>query len=175
MDLEMEIQVLNPKDKNNNPEERDIWKIPELPPVPKGRSRDDIPASVQEQVYGSKETGVGTFSQLVDRKNKLLPSRKEILGSRKDTRTSGRLDTNSLQRKSLKDKIPSMSSKDQRKELDQKKRNTPVEDLKASTRAKQKQASPQGPNIRERERQGERETPNITNVTLRITGFQRRR
>ncbi|MBW0532969.1 hypothetical protein O181_072684, partial [Austropuccinia psidii MF-1] len=36
MDLDQEIQVINPKDKNVIPEERPKWRIPELPPVPKG-------------------------------------------------------------------------------------------------------------------------------------------
>ncbi|MBW0550464.1 hypothetical protein O181_090179 [Austropuccinia psidii MF-1] len=79
----MEIQLLNSKAKNSIPEERHIWRMPELPPVPKGRSSGDILVLVQELAYGSKEEGVGTSSQLVDRENELLPSSKEILGSRK--------------------------------------------------------------------------------------------
>ncbi|MBW0509664.1 hypothetical protein O181_049379 [Austropuccinia psidii MF-1] len=35
MDLDQQIQVKNPKDKNVSPEERHKWRVPELPPVPK--------------------------------------------------------------------------------------------------------------------------------------------
>ncbi|MBW0522018.1 hypothetical protein O181_061733 [Austropuccinia psidii MF-1] len=35
MDLDQDIQVINPKDTNVIPEERHKWKMPELPPVPK--------------------------------------------------------------------------------------------------------------------------------------------
>ncbi|MBW0533125.1 hypothetical protein O181_072840, partial [Austropuccinia psidii MF-1] len=58
MDLDQEIQVINPKDKNFSPEERHKWRMPELPPVPKGNNRD-IPVSVQELVYSSKTERVG--------------------------------------------------------------------------------------------------------------------
>ncbi|MBW0489078.1 hypothetical protein O181_028793, partial [Austropuccinia psidii MF-1] len=35
MDLDQDIQVINPKDKNFSPEERHKWRLPELQPVPK--------------------------------------------------------------------------------------------------------------------------------------------
>ncbi|MBW0509274.1 hypothetical protein O181_048989 [Austropuccinia psidii MF-1] len=53
---------------------------------------------------GNKEEGVGTSSQPLDRKNKLLPSIKEACVSQKCKTSSERLDTNFLQRTSPKDK-----------------------------------------------------------------------
>ncbi|MBW0549727.1 hypothetical protein O181_089442 [Austropuccinia psidii MF-1] len=67
-------------------------------------SSGNIPVSVQELVYGSKEAGVGTSSQLVDRKNELLNSSKEDIGNRKDQRPSEGLETHFFQSKSPKDK-----------------------------------------------------------------------
>ncbi|MBW0528199.1 hypothetical protein O181_067914 [Austropuccinia psidii MF-1] len=75
MDLDQEIQVITPKDKNVSPEERHKWRMPELPPVPKGNIRD-IPVSIQELVDGSKVEGVGTSARSLDRHNELLSSRK---------------------------------------------------------------------------------------------------
>ncbi|MBW0583262.1 hypothetical protein O181_122977 [Austropuccinia psidii MF-1] len=68
MDLDQDIEVKNPKDKNVSPEERNKWRMPDLPPVPKGSNRD-IPVSVQELVYGGKEPGVGTSAKSLDRHN----------------------------------------------------------------------------------------------------------
>ncbi|MBW0464898.1 hypothetical protein O181_004613 [Austropuccinia psidii MF-1] len=70
-----------------------------------GSSSGDIPVSVQELVYGGKAEGVGSASQLVDRNSELFFQSKEILGFKKDTKNSGRLDTNILERTSPKDKI----------------------------------------------------------------------
>ncbi|MBW0584168.1 hypothetical protein O181_123883, partial [Austropuccinia psidii MF-1] len=68
IDLNQEIQVKNPKDKNVSPEERHKWRISELPQVSKGSNRD-IPVSVQELVYGGKAEGVGASSKSLDRHN----------------------------------------------------------------------------------------------------------
>ncbi|MBW0537214.1 hypothetical protein O181_076929 [Austropuccinia psidii MF-1] len=95
MDLDQDIQVKNPKDKNVHPEERHKWRMPELPPVPKGRNRD-IPVSVQELVYGSKAAGVGTSAKYFDRHNEILSSSEEVHGPRKDRRTSEGLDIHVL-------------------------------------------------------------------------------
>ncbi|MBW0507930.1 hypothetical protein O181_047645, partial [Austropuccinia psidii MF-1] len=80
MDLDQDIQVINHKDKNVSQEERHIWRMPELPPVPK-----EI---------------VGTFPKSLDRHHELISSSEEIDGFRKDRRTSERLDTHVLQRTS---------------------------------------------------------------------------
>ncbi|MBW0472141.1 hypothetical protein O181_011856 [Austropuccinia psidii MF-1] len=103
MDLNQDIQVKNPKDKNFSPEERHKWRIPELPPVPKGKNRD-IPVSVQELVYGGKAAGVGTSDKSLDRNNELLSSSEEVHGPRKDRRTSEGWETHVLQGKSPTDK-----------------------------------------------------------------------
>ncbi|MBW0559568.1 hypothetical protein O181_099283 [Austropuccinia psidii MF-1] len=103
MDLKQEIQVMNQKDNNVSPEERQKWKIPEDPPVPKGNNRD-IPVFVQELVYGRKTVRIGTFPKSFDRKNELIYSSEEVGGLRKDSRPSYRLDTHVLKRTSPTDK-----------------------------------------------------------------------
>ncbi|MBW0514495.1 hypothetical protein O181_054210 [Austropuccinia psidii MF-1] len=103
MDLDQDIQVINPKDKNVSPEERHKWRMQELPPVPKGNNRE-IPVSVQELVYGSKTASVGTSPKSLDRHHKLISSSEEVHGARKDRRTSEGLDTHVLQRTSPTDK-----------------------------------------------------------------------
>ncbi|MBW0465672.1 hypothetical protein O181_005387 [Austropuccinia psidii MF-1] len=99
MDLDQDIQVINPKDKIVSPEERHKWKIPELPPVPKGNNRN-IPISVQELVYGGKAEGVATSAKSLDRHNKAISLSEEFRGPRKDRGSSEGLDTHVLQRKS---------------------------------------------------------------------------
>ncbi|MBW0532966.1 hypothetical protein O181_072681 [Austropuccinia psidii MF-1] len=103
MDLSQDIQVTNQKDKNISPEERHKWRIPELPPVPKGSNRD-IPVSVQELVYGGKAAGVGTSTKSLDRHNELIHSSEEVHGPRKYRRTSEGLDTHVFQGTSPTDK-----------------------------------------------------------------------
>ncbi|MBW0487021.1 hypothetical protein O181_026736 [Austropuccinia psidii MF-1] len=90
MDLDPDIKVLNPKDKVVSPEKRHKWRIPELPPVPKGSS-GNIPVSVQELVYGGKAEGVGTSAKPLDRENELLYSSEEVHGPRKEKRHSERV------------------------------------------------------------------------------------
>ncbi|MBW0481921.1 hypothetical protein O181_021636 [Austropuccinia psidii MF-1] len=103
MDLDQDTQVINPKDKIVSPERMHKWKMPELPPVPKGLASTfytliespeaeitaipivrpelfstgnnrDIPVSVQELVYGSKEAGEKTSDKSLDRHNELISS-----------------------------------------------------------------------------------------------------
>ncbi|MBW0564919.1 hypothetical protein O181_104634 [Austropuccinia psidii MF-1] len=69
-----------------------------------GNNRD-IPVSVQELVYGSKTTRVGTSPKSLDRHHELISSSEEVHGARKDRRTSSGLYTHSLQRKIPTDKI----------------------------------------------------------------------
>ncbi|MBW0461230.1 hypothetical protein O181_000945 [Austropuccinia psidii MF-1] len=82
--------------------EADIATIPIVrpKPFPTGNNRD-IPVSVQELVYGSKEAGVGTSSKSLDRQNELLPSSEEVHQPQKDIGPSEGLDTHVLQRTSL--------------------------------------------------------------------------
>ncbi|MBW0497276.1 hypothetical protein O181_036991 [Austropuccinia psidii MF-1] len=99
MDLDQNIQVINPK--YNNGPEADITAIPIVrpEPFPKGNNRD-IPVSVQDLVYGSKAAGVGTSSKSLDRNNELISSSEKVLGPRKDRGSSEGLDPHFLKRKS---------------------------------------------------------------------------
>ncbi|MBW0510273.1 hypothetical protein O181_049988 [Austropuccinia psidii MF-1] len=132
MDLDQDIQVKNPEDKNVSPEEAqmedartptssqrlastfdtlienpesDITAIPVVRPesFPIGSHRD-IPVSVQELVYGGKAGGVGTSAKSLDRHNELLSSSEEVHGPTKERRASEGLDTLFLQRTSPTDK-----------------------------------------------------------------------
>ncbi|MBW0573530.1 hypothetical protein O181_113245 [Austropuccinia psidii MF-1] len=103
MDLDQDIPVINQKDKNVSPEERHKWRMPELPPVPKGNNRD-IPVSVKELVYGGKAARVGTSPKSFDRHHELISSSEEAHGARKDRGTSEGLQTYVLQRTSPTDK-----------------------------------------------------------------------
>ncbi|MBW0554964.1 hypothetical protein O181_094679 [Austropuccinia psidii MF-1] len=101
MDLDQDIPVTNPKDKNVSPEERHKWRMPELPPAP---NSIDIPVSVQKLVYGSKTARVGTSPKSLDRHHELISSSEEVHGARRDRGTSEGLDTHVLQRTSPTDK-----------------------------------------------------------------------
>ncbi|MBW0587624.1 hypothetical protein O181_127339 [Austropuccinia psidii MF-1] len=72
-------------------------------PFPTGNNRD-IPVSVQELVYGSKEAGLGASSESLDRHNQLISLSEELHEPRKDRGPSEGLDTNFVQRKSPTDK-----------------------------------------------------------------------
>ncbi|MBW0496519.1 hypothetical protein O181_036234 [Austropuccinia psidii MF-1] len=87
-----------------NPE-ADIDAIPVVrsEQFPTGNS-GNIPVSVQELVFGSKEAGVATSAKPLDRHNELSSSSEEVWGPRKDSRPSEGLVTQVLQRKSPKDK-----------------------------------------------------------------------
>ncbi|MBW0526931.1 hypothetical protein O181_066646 [Austropuccinia psidii MF-1] len=84
MDLNQDVQVKIPKDKNVSPEERHKWRMPKLLPVPKA--------------------GVGTSAKSFDRHNELLSSSEEVHGPIRDRRASERLDTHVLQGTSPTDK-----------------------------------------------------------------------
>ncbi|MBW0567418.1 hypothetical protein O181_107133 [Austropuccinia psidii MF-1] len=84
MDLNQDIQVINPKEKNVIPEERHKWRVAELP------SKQllsiccrDIPVTVQELVYDRKAEGVRTSSNPLDRENKGISSSEKALSTRK--------------------------------------------------------------------------------------------
>ncbi|MBW0529260.1 hypothetical protein O181_068975 [Austropuccinia psidii MF-1] len=103
MDLDQEIQAINPKDNIVSPEERHKWKMRELSQVPKGNN-GNIPVSIQELVDGSKEAGVGTSAKSLDRHNELISLSEEVHGTRKDRGSSEGLDTHFLQKTSTTDK-----------------------------------------------------------------------
>ncbi|MBW0536061.1 hypothetical protein O181_075776 [Austropuccinia psidii MF-1] len=101
--MDQDIEVKNPEDQNSP--EADITSITVVRPesFSTGSNRD-IPVSVQELVYGGKVAGVVTSAKSFDRHNELLSSSKEVLGPRKDRRTSEGLDTHVLQGTSPTDK-----------------------------------------------------------------------
>ncbi|MBW0577724.1 hypothetical protein O181_117439 [Austropuccinia psidii MF-1] len=108
MDLDLNIQVTNPKDKNVSPEERhksDITAIAVVRPesLSTGNNKD-IPVSVEELVYASKIARVGTSPKSLDRHHELIFSSEEAHGARKDRGTSEGLSTHVFQRKSPTDK-----------------------------------------------------------------------
>ncbi|MBW0576755.1 hypothetical protein O181_116470 [Austropuccinia psidii MF-1] len=68
------------------------------------RKNRDIPVSIQELVYGSKEAGVETSAKSLDRHNELLSLSEEAHRPKKDRKTSEGVDTHFPQRTSPKDK-----------------------------------------------------------------------
>ncbi|MBW0513888.1 hypothetical protein O181_053603 [Austropuccinia psidii MF-1] len=64
-----------------------------------GRSRRNIPVSLQELLYVGKAAGVRTSAKPVDRDNEIISSSEEVLVLRKDKGASSRMDYNVLQRK----------------------------------------------------------------------------
>ncbi|MBW0582745.1 hypothetical protein O181_122460 [Austropuccinia psidii MF-1] len=67
-------------------------------------SQSNIPVSIQELVYGSKEEGVKTSARSLDRNNDLISSSEEVHEPRKDRGPSEGLKTHVLQRTSPTDK-----------------------------------------------------------------------
>ncbi|MBW0504083.1 hypothetical protein O181_043798 [Austropuccinia psidii MF-1] len=180
MDLSQDTQVIIPKDKNVSPEERHKLRMPELPPVLKEGNNRDIPVSVQELVYGSKEAGVGTSSKSLDRHKELLSSSEEVHGPKKDRRTSEGLDTHFIQRTSPTDE--SLFEKPKHVVRGPKERTTAQWKLPKAPQAKislskcQKRTRKPQRAIR-RARKGQRERKNIsgTSLTHRITESPRKR
>ncbi|MBW0573191.1 hypothetical protein O181_112906 [Austropuccinia psidii MF-1] len=64
------------------------------------RKNRDIPVSVQDLIYGRKETRVGTSVKSLHRYNELIYSSEELHGPRKDRGSSQGLHTHVLQEKS---------------------------------------------------------------------------
>ncbi|MBW0563539.1 hypothetical protein O181_103254, partial [Austropuccinia psidii MF-1] len=172
MDLDQDIQVINPKDKNVSPEEKDKWRMPELPPVPKG--------------YLSTRTGLwqpnsksGNFSQVLDRHHELISSSEEAHGARKDRGTFEGLDTHVLQRTSPTDKIVVEKLENVIRgpegEIGPRKGKQPSGSSPSLHKCQTSPRKPQRPTRRARKRQRERQSPSGTSLTCRTTGFQRKR
>ncbi|MBW0563934.1 hypothetical protein O181_103649, partial [Austropuccinia psidii MF-1] len=168
MDLDQDIQVITPKDKNVSPEEGHKWRIPELPPVPKGSNRNR-PVSVQELIYGSKEAGVGTSAKYLDRHNGLLSSSEEVHGPREDRRTSERLDTHVLQGTSPTDKSlvekPKHFFRGPEEEVGPRKGQKPSESSPSLNKCQKRTSNPQ----REIRKASKRQNPSGTSLTHRTT------
>ncbi|MBW0470271.1 hypothetical protein O181_009986 [Austropuccinia psidii MF-1] len=132
-------------------------------------SSGNIPVSLQELVYGGKAAGMGTPDQLVDRNNELLPSIKEVIIPRKDSRLSEGLDTHVCKGKVQEIKAwlknQSILSEDQKKE------KSPVEAPQASTsKNPPQQVSRKG---KKAQRARKRQSPSRKSLTFRAPVFQR--
>ncbi|MBW0508822.1 hypothetical protein O181_048537 [Austropuccinia psidii MF-1] len=111
---------------------------------PTGNNRN-IPVSVQELVYGSKATGVGTSSKSLDRHNELISSSEEVNGPIPLRVWTPMSFKGQVQQIKAWLKNQCMLSEDQKKMLAQGKENSQVEAPKASTRTKPPQQVPKKP------------------------------
>ncbi|MBW0508561.1 hypothetical protein O181_048276 [Austropuccinia psidii MF-1] len=109
MDVDKEEERPNPE-VSNIPQERHIWRMPELPPIPKGlnhlqvgRNRN-LSMSIQKLVQSSQRRGVGNMTKPLAGGPELLLTHQELSGSREDHRTLRRLEPIVVQGKSQKDK-----------------------------------------------------------------------
>ncbi|MBW0582541.1 hypothetical protein O181_122256 [Austropuccinia psidii MF-1] len=178
VDLDQDIQVINPKDKNVSPEERHKWRMPELPPVSKGSNRD-IPVLVQKMVYGRKTERVGTSPKSLDRNNELISSGEEFHLARKDRGISEGLDTHILQRtiptdKSLVEK-PNHVIRGPEDKVGPREGKKPSGSSPSLNKCQTSTREPQRPTRRASKMQRERQSPSETSLTCRITGFPRKR
>ncbi|MBW0532831.1 hypothetical protein O181_072546 [Austropuccinia psidii MF-1] len=159
--------------------ESDITTIPVVRPesFPAGSNRN-IPVSVQELVYGSKEAGVGTSAKSLDRCNELLSSSEDVHGPRKDRRTSEGLDTHFLQGKSGTD--PSLVEKRKHvvrglEEVGPRKGQQLSGSSPSLKKGQKRTSKPQRAIRRARKRQRERQNTSGTSLTHRINEFPRKR
>ncbi|MBW0585634.1 hypothetical protein O181_125349, partial [Austropuccinia psidii MF-1] len=149
INLDQDIQVINPKDKNVSPEERLKWHIPEIPPVPK-----DLNKFQQETIEIYQSQYKNWFMEAKQQEWELPPSLwigtmnsylqvKKFMGPEKTVELLKGWTTMSCkgQVHEIKSwlKTRSMLSEDQKKKLAPGKENSPVEAPQASTSAKQAQ------------------------------------
>ncbi|MBW0486553.1 hypothetical protein O181_026268 [Austropuccinia psidii MF-1] len=145
-------------------------------PFPTGNNRD-IPVSVQELVYGSKETGVGTSAKSLDRNNEILSSFQEAHGPRDNRGSSERLDTHVLQRTGPTDKglaeNPKYFVRGPKEEVDPRKGKQPSRSSSSLNKFQKRTSKPQRGIRMASKRQRERQSPSGTSLTQIITEFQR--
>ncbi|MBW0574403.1 hypothetical protein O181_114118 [Austropuccinia psidii MF-1] len=144
--------------------------IPESFPADSNR---DIPALVQELVYGGKVAGVGTSARSLDRNNELLSSSEEAHGPEKDRRASEGLDTHLLQGTSPTDKRlvekPKHVVRGPEEEVGPRKEQQPSESSPSLNKCQTTTRKFQRGSIRERK------NPTGTSLTYRNTESPRRR
>ncbi|MBW0588692.1 hypothetical protein O181_128407 [Austropuccinia psidii MF-1] len=183
MDLDQDIQVINPKDKNVSPEERDKWNIPELPPVPKDLNHfQQATIEIYQSHYKS------WFMAAKQQERELLPSIwigtmnsylqvKRFMGPEKDRRTSEGLDTHVLQRTSPTDKSlvekPKHVIRGPEEEVGPREGKQPSGSSPCLHMCQTSPRKPQRPTRRAIKRQRESQSPSGTSLTRRITGFPR--
>ncbi|MBW0571850.1 hypothetical protein O181_111565 [Austropuccinia psidii MF-1] len=143
MDLDQDIQVINPKDKNVSPEERHKWRMPELPPVPKDLNHFQqatieiyqsqymnwFMAAKQQEWELLPSLWIGTMNSYLKVKKLMGPENtEELLKGWTPISFKGKV-------QQIKDllKNQSMLSEDQKKKLAQGKEDRPVEAAQAST------------------------------------------
>ncbi|MBW0521841.1 hypothetical protein O181_061556 [Austropuccinia psidii MF-1] len=143
-----------------------------------GNNRD-IPVSVQELVYGSKTARVGTSPKSLDRHHELISSSEEVHGSREDRGTPEELDTHVLQRTSPTDKSlvekPKNVIRGPEEEGGPRQGKQPSGSSPSLNKFPTSPSKPQRPATRASKRQRERQSPNGTSLTRRITRFPRKR
>ncbi|MBW0571285.1 hypothetical protein O181_111000 [Austropuccinia psidii MF-1] len=86
------------------PQEKHIWRMPELPPIPQGGSNRNILIPVQKLVQSSQRRRVGNMPEPFAAGHGLLLTHQELSGSGEDHRTLTRLELIVLQRQGQKDK-----------------------------------------------------------------------
>ncbi|MBW0509173.1 hypothetical protein O181_048888 [Austropuccinia psidii MF-1] len=143
MDLDQDIQVINPKDKNVSPEERQKWRMPELSPVPKdlnhfqqaaieiyqSQYKNGFMAAKQQEWEPLPSLWIGTMSSYLEVKKIMGPEEtEELLRGWTPMSFKGQ-----VQQIKAWWKNQSMLSEDQKKRLAQGKNNSPVEAPQAST------------------------------------------
>ncbi|MBW0475736.1 hypothetical protein O181_015451 [Austropuccinia psidii MF-1] len=142
------------------------------------QSNRDIPGSVQELVYGSKATGVGTLSKSLDRHNELKSSSEEVHRHGKYRVPSGGWTPMSYkgQVQQIKAwlKKKRILSEDQEKKLAQGKDNSPVEAPQASTSSKKDKQYPKSNKKCKKNAKGKKNL-NVKGLTRRLTELQRKK
>ncbi|MBW0556807.1 hypothetical protein O181_096522 [Austropuccinia psidii MF-1] len=106
----------------NIPQERHIWRMPELPPIPQGGINRNISIPIQKLVQRSQRRVVGNMPKPLAGGHELLLTHQELFGSGEDHRALRRLEPIVLQRQGQKIKNwlknQSLVSVDQKKELE---------------------------------------------------------
>ncbi|MBW0587767.1 hypothetical protein O181_127482, partial [Austropuccinia psidii MF-1] len=143
MDLDQEIQLINPKDRNFIPEERHKWRMPELPPVPKDLNHfQQATIEIYQSQYKNwfmeakqqewellPSFWIGTINLYLQVKKFMWPEKtEELLKGWKPMSCKGK-----VQQIKYWLRNQSMFSEDQKKKLAKGKENRPVEATQAST------------------------------------------
>ncbi|MBW0509013.1 hypothetical protein O181_048728 [Austropuccinia psidii MF-1] len=166
MDLHQYIKLINTKDKNIGAKEKQTLRMPELPPASKGNS-GDIPVSEKELVYGGKGAGLGPSSKpWIGNMNSYLKVKKFVVPKKAEDLPKGWTPISckgKVQKKKDLLKNQCILSKDQKKELAQKKEKIQVEAPQASKSKNMPQQGQENPKEqykgKEEEKGKEKEKP----------------
>ncbi|MBW0581024.1 hypothetical protein O181_120739 [Austropuccinia psidii MF-1] len=97
MDVDEEEARPNPE-VTSLPQERHIWRVPELPTIPQGGSNRNMSMPAQKLVQRSKRRRVGNMPKPLEGGHELLLTHQELSESREDHRTLRRLEPIVFQR-----------------------------------------------------------------------------